>query len=441
MPKETDIPRYVYFNSGNCTGCGACVKSCPTRAIRIKNGKSILLTDSCIGCGECIRVCPQGCITPAPFDPGAFKKEKLPVLFVAPVLYSQFPDARPRDVLIGLRRMGFKHIVDMTYFFEMFQWATHRFIREKTPELPVLSTMCPVVLRLVAFKYPGLFGHLNQVLRPVSIIVKEAAALIARRHRARLSDLSIFYLNPCPTKMGLEESARLKQSPYISRAIGINQIYPELKEHITDIMASDTLDFVETGFEFEQPPCGEGILWSVCGGESAGLKLDKTLSISGLDETMLYLEKTELDIFKDFSFIEFRACKEGCVGGSLCAVDKYVAKSAVRKISGRISKSRNFSREIKDRFYEQKWVPDKTTTEQMEKIFGRKKKPLSIRSLTEIDALYRRLPGYNCSACGAPDCYAFAEDVIRHRSKLKDCIFFKGGDKGDSERTCGQART
>ena len=428
MPGKNTIPCYVFFNSENCDGCGACIKSCPTRAIRIKNGKSLHLTDSCIGCGECIRVCPHHCITSAPFDPGAFKKEKLPVLFVAPVLYSQFPDARPRDVLIGLRRMGFKYVVDMSYFFEMFQWATRRFIREKAPELPVISTMCPVVMRLVAFKYPGLFSHLNQVLRPVSIIVKEAAALIARKERARLSYLSIFYLNPCPTKMGIKESARLKQSPYISRAIGINQIYPELRRQITDIMASDTVDYVEAGFEFEHPPCSEGILWSVCGGESAGLKLDRTLAVSGLDETMLYLEKTELDIFKDFSFIEFRACREGCVGGSLCAVDKYVAKSAVHKISGRINRSKNFSSKIKDRFYEQKWIPDKKTTEQMEKIFSGKKKPLSIRSLTRIETLYGKLPGHNCSACGAPDCYAFAEDVIRRRSKLADCIFLKGGN-------------
>lgn len=76
-------------------------------------------------------------------------------------------------------------------------------------------------------------------------------------------------------------------------------------------MTSDALGFVETNFEFEHPPCGEGVLWSICGGESAGLKIDNTLSISGLDETMLYLEKTELEIFKDFSFIEFRTCKEG----------------------------------------------------------------------------------------------------------------------------------
>ena len=50
-----------------CQGCGACLLTCPerairpaTRAIRLTGGPArlIVLEESCTGCGECVEVCP-----------------------------------------------------------------------------------------------------------------------------------------------------------------------------------------------------------------------------------------------------------------------------------------------------------------------------------------------------------------------------------------------
>jgi NAD-dependent dihydropyrimidine dehydrogenase PreA subunit len=86
MDKLRNLPCYVSFDSRDCTGCGACVKACPTKAIRIKDGKSILLVDNCIGGGECINACPQESITPTTYPYGQFKKARFPVVLVPPVL-------------------------------------------------------------------------------------------------------------------------------------------------------------------------------------------------------------------------------------------------------------------------------------------------------------------------------------------------------------------
>lgn len=200
------FPCYVYFNSENCSGGGECIKCCPTKAIRIKQGKSIHLVDNCIGCGECISVCPLGCITPATAPVDSYKgMDKIPIVFVAPVLYSQFPGIHPHDVLKGLRYMGFRHAVDMSWFFERYMHRTREYILEKRAggnlDFPVLSAMCPVVLRLIAFRFPDLIDNLNPMMRPVSVLVKYALSCIARFHNVALKALSVFYLNPCPTKM------------------------------------------------------------------------------------------------------------------------------------------------------------------------------------------------------------------------------------------------
>ncbi|MFC1559558.1 DUF362 domain-containing protein [Candidatus Margulisiibacteriota bacterium] len=40
-----------------CTGCGTCVKWCPTDAIKLVNEKAIIDQKKCIGCGECVASC------------------------------------------------------------------------------------------------------------------------------------------------------------------------------------------------------------------------------------------------------------------------------------------------------------------------------------------------------------------------------------------------
>jgi hypothetical protein len=39
-----------------------------------------------------------------------------------------------------------------------------------------------------------------------------------------------------------------------------------------------------------------------------------------------------MGLFKDIECIEFRTCREGCLGGVLTAIDTYLAKSAVQKM-------------------------------------------------------------------------------------------------------------
>lgn len=44
-----------------CTGCGACVETCPVEAIAIKNDKAVV-SDECIDCGQCVDECPVSAI-------------------------------------------------------------------------------------------------------------------------------------------------------------------------------------------------------------------------------------------------------------------------------------------------------------------------------------------------------------------------------------------
>jgi ferredoxin len=47
---------------GACQGCGACLLTCPTHAIRPAGGALLVRADLCTGCGECVEVCPVSAI-------------------------------------------------------------------------------------------------------------------------------------------------------------------------------------------------------------------------------------------------------------------------------------------------------------------------------------------------------------------------------------------
>ncbi|HVQ90305.1 MAG TPA: 4Fe-4S binding protein [Mycobacteriales bacterium] len=48
-----------YAITAACTGCGACLRTCPEHAIRPGDGWPLLvLAHRCTGCAECVEVCP-----------------------------------------------------------------------------------------------------------------------------------------------------------------------------------------------------------------------------------------------------------------------------------------------------------------------------------------------------------------------------------------------
>ena len=60
--RGTTATRKIFAVTDACAGCGACLKTCPERAIRPapRGAPSplLVLEDRCTGCAECAEVCP-----------------------------------------------------------------------------------------------------------------------------------------------------------------------------------------------------------------------------------------------------------------------------------------------------------------------------------------------------------------------------------------------
>jgi Na+-translocating ferredoxin:NAD+ oxidoreductase RNF subunit RnfB len=429
---------FVHFDENRCIGCGSCLRVCPTRAIRIKNKKAIRIVDRCIGCGECIRTCREGAVSAATERPGVLKRDQVAIALVSPVLYAQFPGVMPKDVLLGLRQMGFQHTIDMSYFLEIFQCATEEFIRrnrksQKAP-WPLISPVCPVVVRLIAFQFPSLLPHVLPVLRPVALMAREVKSHLIPDYVDAQREVVLYYINPCPTKKETACLPPLQKAVPAEVALGINDIYPELVKHVEQIRAADGIPFYETRFEYETCATGNASMWAISGGEIADMDIDRSLAVSGIEETISYLGKIEMGLFQDTEYIEFRTCREGCLGGVLVAIDKYLAKSTVQKMIKQFGLGRRLQRENILRLYEKGEFQTEKNPSKLTRLFGASKEALSLDSMHKIERLLKRFNGTDCTACGAPDCRTFAEDVVRGEAALKDCHFI-GVKRGKKRRS------
>ena len=104
---ESGPVHYVEVDEKLCNGCVLCMKACPTKAIRVKDGVACV-EGICIDCVECVRVCPRGAMKALTAERVDLIDSGKYVVSPSTVLYSQFgEDVLPNDVLLGLRRMGF----------------------------------------------------------------------------------------------------------------------------------------------------------------------------------------------------------------------------------------------------------------------------------------------------------------------------------------------
>jgi len=53
----------VKIDAQKCTGCTACVGTCPVEALSMVEDKCVVNEDTCIDCGACIDSCPTEAIT------------------------------------------------------------------------------------------------------------------------------------------------------------------------------------------------------------------------------------------------------------------------------------------------------------------------------------------------------------------------------------------
>jgi iron only hydrogenase large subunit-like protein len=309
----------------------------------------------------------------------------------------------------------------------MFLYAAEQYISEnritRQSPWPLISPVCPVVIRLIAYQFPNLLPHILPIMRPISLLAKEAREQISREYKIDKDSVILYHLTPCPAKIVPSRASFSQENSLVNRTMGIKDAYAHIKNQLNH-MKKDGIDVLWEEAE-TQKISGNCLMWGISGGEISGINSGKTLAVSGLRETISYLEKIELGLFKDLEYIEFRTCPEGCIGGALNAVDKYMAKNTIQKMIRRFGFDMPTPKDKMLLLYEDEWELSDTTQDELQRIFGVQREHISMQQLKEIENILEMIKGRDCAACGAPDCRTFAEDVVLGKAGLSECIMLR----------------
>lgn len=400
-----------------CVGCAHCIRRCPTKALRIRNGRALLRKDWCVDCGECLKVCPVGAIYVEQDDFDAiFDYSCRAVLFPAAFL-GQFPEIHTQAQIMGaLLSLGFTHAfpVEMSVGIIRERMAAQIAVNR---DKPLISPLCPAVVRLIQTKFPDLTERIMTLRTPV-----ETTALLCRRrllaqgHEADRT--GIFYVTPCAAKVATGKTDR-DGVRLVDGIINLDSLY----NRVCRILSSRRAE--------AEAPCANELLsriprrdmaWSLTDGEASAFS-GRCLAVDGIDNVKDFLERTEATgDLHEVDFLELRACNRGCMGGSLTPVNRFLAEQRLRH-----------------RLLAHPDEPGETTTpEEREAMRGKmrvgKVPPMTkllykggikevLRSMDAARKIRQSLPGLDCGACGSPTCESLSHDIVRGEALPSDCIF------------------
>ncbi len=370
----------IAMHPESCRNCLACLAACPTRAMRLRDGRPQILEHLCINCTACLAACRYGALGLREEDPAGDEAIAAELLVVPLPFLGGFPQADPARVLAALRALGAKQ-VRLTD-----EWE--KGLLEQALDLargpqrraagPLVVPVCPAVVNLVETHFPSLLPQLVPCLSPVE----------AARDEHGLQALTV--VAACPEQyMALHPGAgRLRVlSPARAAAAVARALKRMGKPQPAEAAAL-------------RPP-EPALQPAICGPVADA----RVLRISGLQHVLRALEKAEASALAGVELLELYACDQGCWGSPLFPEDPFLAQNRAAGIAVGRAPALPRPRPFQAR-------PGLRLDEDM---------PAAIRKLALIDELTRRLPGRDCGICGAPTCACRAEDIVLGRVSGKGC--------------------
>lgn len=394
----------VRLDAERCKGCTNCIKRCPTEAIRVREGKAVIIEERCIDCGECIRVCPNSAKTAFSDGLPMLSDYEYRIALPAPSLYGQFRhDTTPEQLQAALCLMGFDDVFEVGAAADYLTCAMRIFLQENS-HTTWISSSCPAVVRLVQVRFPELLPQLMPLDTPMELAAQLAKQRAFDRHGHGLR-VGAFFITPCPAKTTAVHQPEGNPS-HVDGTISVSDAYGALLK---------TLSLVEAGVPSHMSRFGVG--WALPGGENNALSGTRSLSANGIHDVSQLFEELELGHLEGIDFIEAQACPGGCLGGPLTVANPFVARMRLERLMhelpvlaadncAHIMPLISFTQPLRPR-------PILPLDHDVSS---------AIRLLEHLEQLLEGLPQLDCGACGAPSCRALAEDIVRGLATETDCV-------------------
>jgi iron only hydrogenase large subunit-like protein len=347
------------------------------------------------------------------------------VVVPSPVLYSQFdPSIHPYIIHLAFKELGFDEVVDVTTSAAVLAEALVRYMKGYRGRLPLISSFCPSVIRLIQVKYPDLVELVVPLDVPRELTAREIRKSFPDRLGLKPKDIGVIYVASCPAKVVSISQPAEKARSWFDGAVSIKDVYSVLLPHVVAIKERFDESRVPKDFSFNAG-------WARTGSITWSAGMDNWLAVAGMDHVKRILDDIENSRLRNIDFVEARAHMLGCIGGPYVVENPYLARANIIKLQQKYERPVEVDYDDIDRKLEEGYYFLENPIFPRPTEYFDTDLETSIKRMKERERVYQKLRQIDCGCCGAPTCLAFAEDFVRGEMKLTDCIFLS--EKGESE--------
>lgn len=386
---------YFEVDNPKCIKCLQCLRSCRVNAIGYVNNNVFIHQKRCVSCGKCYEYCSNGAIKIKDCTTKCseiIEQNEIIVASISPTWVSEFRGVSMHQMIAIIKKLGFTHVSQATLGATVSIEKTKRILEAKSPL--VISSICPVVNKLIETYYPQCIKYINPISSPETLHCR----MIKKWYG---EDAKVIYISSCIAS---------HENKVVDGAITFQELsnwIEEKKIKIETIPKNGCNEFdpyMATDFHGYQLVCSA----------TKYFPENNVQSASGLNRVIHMLEDINIDSIEGSVYLELFACEGGCLT-SVGSIDK----------ANVLAKKLRFDKHIKDgkschnnkfpkiNIYSSLEPRNITQDAQQQQ----KEDVLRKMNITQSGSLL------NCAACGYHTCDDFANAVVLKMAEVNTCVW------------------
>jgi len=407
----------MQLKTSNCMNCYKCIRNCSVKAIRVHDGLAQIIEHQCILCEKCMVICPQSAKVELNMVPDIIKAisrgERL-IASVHPACLAQYQGISFEAIRQSLKKLGFADAFEASKGACLMFDAYEQKLKEINDPKAMISSDCPVIVRLVERYYP----ELSENLMPVQSVMQ----IHAKYLHSQDPSAKIVSISPCISVM----DEMNKENSQISYVITFQELSAWMHQKEIDVNEIDSEFDIQQNFSCpaKAVALSDGLIRSIHHVEGW-----EYFSVHGIEACKNVLEELKKKNWHN-CFIEMHGCENGCIAGTFFQKEKkglLGSMLAIRKAAFDGHKSCNaicspeeLKLDINKRDFNvlSKISEDEPSESEIAKVLAR------IGKFSKKDEL-------NCGACGYDTCREKAIAICRNKAEVAMCVPYMRARQAD----------